>query len=500
MRSDPRNILSYVMENSPMTFKNILCAALAALAVAVFAIDPALAQDAKIDKGDTTWMMTATVLVLVMTVPGLALFYGGLVRSKNMLSMLMQVGYTVCIVFIIWAIYGYSLTFTGGSDFFGGFSKAFLAGIANDTKAATFSDRVALQELVFVMFQATFAAITCALLLGSVAERMKFAAVALFIPLWATFVYFPVAHMVWYWAGPDALIDAAKAVAAATGDAKVKAQAALDAVNADAGYIFKLTAIDFAGGTVVHINSGIAGLVGALIVGKRIGYGKELMPPHSLVMTYIGAMLLWFGWFGFNAGSNLEATGSAVTALVNTFLATATAGIGWTLIEWLTKGKPSLLGLASGIVAGLVAITPASGFAGPMGGMILGLVAGIVCFFFCTTVKNMFKYDDALDVFGVHAIGGIIGAIGTGIVAAPSLGGTGITDYTGPILKVATPAYDIAGQVLIQAQAVGIVILWSGIISAILFYVVKLIVGLRPTPDQEREGLDITDHGERAYN
>ena len=484
-----------------MTFKNILGAVLAALALTVFAVDPALAQDATINKGDTTWMMTATVLVLVMTVPGLALFYGGLVRSKNMLSILMQVGYTVCIVFLIWVIYGYSVTFTGGSDFFGGLSKAFLSGVTFESKGGTFSDRVAIPELVFVMFQATFAAITASLLLGSVAERMKFSAVALFIPLWITIVYFPIAHMVWYWAGPDAVVDAAKAVAAAAaGEAKTKAQAALEAVQADGGYLFKLGALDFAGGTVVHINSGIAGLMGALIVGKRLGYGKELMPPHSLVMTYIGAMLLWFGWFGFNAGSNLEATGSAVVAFVNTFIATAAAGISWMLVEWLVKGKPSLLGLASGIVAGLVAITPASGFAGTMGGLVLGLVAGVVCFFFCTTVKNIFKYDDALDVFGVHCIGGIVGAIGTGIVAAPSLGGVGITDYTGPILKVDSPAYDIAGQVLIQAQAVGITILWSGILSAVLFFIVKMVVGLRPSPDQEREGLDISDHGERAYN
>ncbi len=483
-----------------MTFKKLLGVCLAALAAAVFVADPAFAQEAKIEKADTVWMMVSAIVVLLMTVPGLALFYGGLVRSKNMLSMLMQIGYTVCIVILIWVIYGYSVAFTGGNDFFGGFDKAFLKGLANDTKAVTFSDRVALQELVFVMFQATFAAITASLLLGSVAERMKFSAVALFIPLWVTIVYFPMAHMVWYWAGPDALIDAAKAVAAATGDAKVKAQAALDALQADAGYIFKLGALDFAGGTVVHINSGIAGLVGALIVGKRIGFGKELMPPHSLVMTYIGAMMLWFGWFGFNAGSNLEASGSAINAFVNTFVATAAAAISWTFIEWLIKGKPSLLGLVSGVVAGLVAITPAAGFAGAMGALCLGLVAGVVCFFFCTVVKNMFKYDDALDVFGIHAIGGIIGAIGTGIVAAPSLGGVGITDYTGPILKVASPDYDIMGQVLIQAQGVGITILWSGILSAILFYVVKMIVGLRPTPDQEREGLDITDHGERAYN
>ncbi|MBK8007644.1 MAG: ammonium transporter [Rhizobiales bacterium] len=483
-----------------MTFKKLIGAGFAALAAAVFAVEPAFAQDAAINKADTVWMMVSAIVVLLMTVPGLALFYGGLVRSKNMLSMLMQIGYTVAIVILIWVVYGYSLAFTGGSDFIGGFSKAFLSGIANDTKTVTFSDRVALQELVFIMFQATFAAITASLLLGATAERLKFAAVAVFIPLWVTFVYFPVAHMVWYWPGPDALVDAAKAVAVATGDAKVKAQAALDALQADAGYIFKLGALDFAGGTVVHINSGIAGLVGALIVGKRLGYGKELMPPHSLVMTYIGAMMLWFGWFGFNAGSNLEASGSAINAFVNTFVATAAAAISWTLIEWLIKGKPSLLGLVSGIVAGLVAITPAAGFAGAMGALVLGLLAGVVCFFFCTVVKNAFKYDDALDVFGIHAVGGILGAIGTGIVAAPSLGGVGITDYTGPILKVESPAYDIFGQVLIQAQGVGVTILWSGIISAVLFYIVKMLVGLRPTPDQEREGLDITDHGERAYN
>jgi Amt family ammonium transporter len=490
-----------------MTFKKLFGVCLAALAAAVFAADPVLAQAAAdpISKADTTWMMTATVLVLVMTVPGLALFYGGLVRSKNMLSMLMQIGYTVCIVFLIWVIYGYSLTFTGGSDFFGGFSKAFLSGITMDLKAtpaaATFSPGVGMYELVFVMFQATFAAITASLLLGSVAERMKFSAVALFIPLWVTFAYFPIAHMVWYWAGPDALIAAAKAVAGATGDAKTKAEAALAALEADAGYIFKLGALDFAGGTVVHINSGIAGLVGAIIVGKRIGFGKELMPPHSLVMTYIGAMLLWFGWFGFNAGSNLEATGSAVIAFVNTFVATAAAAISWTFIEWLSKGKPSLLGLVSGVVAGLVAVTPAAGFAGPMGALVLGLVAGVVCYFFCTVVKNMFKYDDALDVFGIHAVGGIIGAIGTGIVAAPSLGGTGATDYLGEILKEkALAPYDIFGQVWIQTQGVLITIVWTAVVSAILFYIVKMIVGLRPTPDQEREGLDIADHGERAYN
>jgi Amt family ammonium transporter len=482
-----------------MTFKKLIGACLAALAVAVFVADPALAQAAapKIDKGDTTWMMVATIVVLFMTVPGLALFYGGLVRSKNMLSMLMQVFYAVVIAYVIWFIYGYSLAFTGGSDFIGGFDKAFLAGVTAESPGGTFSVGVAIPELVFVAFQATFAGITAALLLGSFAERTKFAAVALFIPLWLTFVYFPMAHMVWYWAGPDAVDAAAKALAAATdAAAKTKAQAALDAVNADAGFIFKLGALDFAGGTVVHINSGLTGLIGALIVGKRLGYGKELMPPHSLVMTYIGAAMLWFGWFGFNAGSNLEATGSAITALMNTLFCPAAAALSWLFAEWLTKGKPSLLGAVSGLVAGLVAVTPAAGFSSLGGAVVLGLVAGVVCYFFCTVVKNTFKYDDTLDVFGIHAVGGIVGAIGTGILAAPSLGGSGVFDYTAG--KVGD--FDMAAQVWSQIQGVLVTVVWVGVVSTILFYIVKLIVGLRPTPDQEREGLDITDHGERAYN
>ena len=477
-----------------MTFKKLIGACLAALAVVVFVADPALAQAAAptINKGDTTWMMVATIVVLVMTVPGLALFYGGLVRSKNMLSMLMQVFYAVVVAFVIYFLYGYSLAFTGGSDFIGGFDKAFLAGVTAESPGGTFSVGVAIPELIFVCFQATFAGITAALLLGSFAERTKFAAVALFIPLWLTFVYFPMAHMVWYWAGPDAVDAAAKALAAAAPDAKAKAQAALDAALADAGYIFKLGALDFAGGTVVHINSGLTGLIGAIIVGKRLGYGKELMPPHSLVMTYIGAALLWFGWFGFNAGSNLEATGSAVVAFVNTLMCPAAAALSWLLAEWLTKGKPSLLGA----VSGLVAVTPAAGFSGIGGAIVLGLIAGVVCFFFCTVVKNTFKYDDTLDVFGIHAVGGIVGAIGTGILVSPALGGTGVFDYvTG---KVAD--YDMATQVWAQIQGVLVTFVWVGIVSTILFYIVKLIVGLRPTPDQEREGLDITDHGERAYN
>ena len=480
-----------------MTNKTWLRAGIPALFAATIAALPALAQDGPtIDKADTTWMITATVLVLVMTVPGLALFYGGLVRSKNMLSTLMQVFYAVAVTILIWVIYGYSLTFTGGSDFIGGFSKAFLSGIAPDSPGATFSVGVAIPELVFVMFQATFAAITAALLLGSLVERTKFSAIALFIPLWITFVYFPVAHMVWYWAGPDAIDAAAKALAAADAAGKAAAQAKLDEALADAGYLFKAGAIDFAGGTVVHINSGIAGLVGALLVGKRLGYGKELMQPHSLTMTYIGAMLLWFGWFGFNAGSNLEAVGSAVVAFVNTFVATAAAGLSWMFAEWLFKGKPSLLGAVSGVVAGLVAVTPASGFAGPMGAIVLGLIAGVVCFFFCTTVKNALGYDDALDVFGVHCIGGIVGALGTGILVNPDLGGTGVFDYT--IAKVGE--YSFSTQMTAQITAVVVTLLWSGIVSAILFKVVDILIGLRAKPEVEREGLDLNDHGERAYS
>jgi Amt family ammonium transporter len=480
-----------------MTNKTWLRAGLPTLFAATIAALPVLAQDGPaIDKADTTWMMVATVLVLVMTVPGLALFYGGLVRSKNMLSTLMQVFYAVAVTILIWVIYGYSFTFTGGSDFIGGFSKMFLSGIAPDSPGATFSVGVAIPELVFVMFQATFAGITAALLLGSLVERTKFAAIALFIPLWLTFVYFPIAHMVWYWAGPDAIDAAAKALAAADTAGKAAAQAKLDEALADAGYLFKAGAIDFAGGTVVHINSGIAGLVGALLVGKRLGYGKELMQPHSLTMTYIGAMLLWFGWFGFNAGSNLEAVGSAVVAFVNTFVATAAAGLSWMFAEWLIKGKPSLLGAVSGVVAGLVAVTPASGFAGPMGAIVLGLIAGVVCFFFCTTVKNALGYDDALDVFGVHCIGGIVGALATGILVNPELGGTGVFDYT--IAKVGE--YSLSTQMTAQITAVVVTLLWSGIVSAILFKIVDILIGLRAKPEVEREGLDLNDHGERAYS
>jgi Amt family ammonium transporter len=493
-----------------MTFKGLRRAGgvasvvMAGLALLALAADPSLAQapaaapaEPTVNKGDTAWVLTATFLVLVMTIPGLALFYAGLVREKNALSVLMHVFYCVCIVVVIWMLYGYSLAFTGGSAFIGGFSKAFLIGVTPDSKAATFSIGVAIPEYAYIAFQMTFAAITPALIVGAFAERIKFSAVALFIPLWVTFVYFPIAHMVWYWAGPDAIDAAAKALAAAAdAAAKTAAQAKLDEVNADAGYIFQMGAIDFAGGTVVHINAGIAGLVGALLIGERIGYGKELMSPHSLTLSMVGASLLWFGWFGFNVGSNLEASGGALVATLNTFVATAAAALAWLFVEWGSKGKASLLGALSGAIAGLVAVTPASGYAGPMGALVLGLIAGAVCFVACTTVKNSLGYDDSLDVFGVHCIGGIIGAILTGVLVNPKLGGTGIVDYAdgGKIAE-----YVFTTQLWAQIKAVIITLLWSGIGSAILFKIVDLLVGLRVPVEQEREGLDLTAHGERAY-
>ncbi len=475
--------------------------------IAVMAL-PVLAADPVPNKGDTAWMLIASALVLLMTVPGLALFYGGLVRTKNMLSMLMQVFAIVCVVAILWVLYGYSLAFSSGTSFnafIGGFSKAFL-NIAPEKKTildattATFSNGVVIPELVYVAFQLTFACITPALIVGAFAERMKFSALLLFTLLWVTLIYCPMAHMVWYWAGPDALGDAAKNVVGATGDAKRVADVALAAATADAGYIFQLGAIDFAGGTVVHINAGIAGFVGALMIGKRVGYGREAMPPHSLTFTMVGAALLWVGWFGFNAGSALEANATAALAMINTFVATAAAGLAWMFAEWAIKGKPSLLGLVSGAVAGLVAVTPASGYAGPMGAIVLGLVVGVACFVFCTSVKNAFGYDDSLDVFGVHCIGGIIGAIATGILVSPKLGGTGITDYVVKPGEGVVADYVMATQVWAQVKAVVITILWSGIGSAILYKLVDVVIGLRPSTDQEREGLDVTAHGERAYN
>jgi Amt family ammonium transporter len=484
-------------------FAGLALAAIAGTALAQTAAAPAAPPAPVPNKGDIAFMMSSTVLVLLMTIPGLALFYGGLVRSKNMLSVLTQVFAIVCMVCLLWVFFGYSLAFTNGgglNDFVGGFSKAFLKGVDANSTAATFSNGVVIPEYVYICFQMTFAAITPGLIVGAFAERMKFSALILFSVLWVTFIYFPMAHMVWYWGGPDAVGTAAKALAAADAGGKAAAQAALDAVNADAGMLFKWGALDFAGGTVVHINAGIAGLVGCLILGKRIGYGKELMAPHSLTMTLIGGALLWVGWFGFNAGSNLEANGTAATAMLNTFVATAAAALAWLFAEWAVKGKPSMLGMVSGAVAGLVAVTPACGFAGPMGSIVLGLVAGVVCFVFCSSVKNALGYDDSLDVFGVHCIGGIIGALATGILVNVDLGGSGIPDYSSKPGELAVGAYVLSDAFMAQAKAVLFTLVFSGVGSAILFKIVDVIVGLRIAPDAEREGLDISDHGERAYH
>jgi ammonium transporter, Amt family len=489
------------------------------LLLAICTTEMAFADAPVPNKGDTAWMLISTAIVLMMSIPGLALFYGGMVRTKNMASILAQVFAIVALVAIVWVLYGYSLAFTEGShtplpgslggffaglewnNLIGGFSRVFLKGMTPDSTAATYSNGVVIPELAYMAFQMTFAIITPALIVGGFAERMKFSAVFVFILLWVTFVYFPIAHNVWYWAGPDAIADAAKAVAAAPDEAaRAEAQKALDAVLANAGTFQKMGALDFAGGTVVHIDAGIAGLVGALFLGRRIGYPREIEPPHSVTMSMIGASLLWVGWFGFNAGSNLESNGMTALAFVNTFVATAGATLGWMFTEWLFKGKPSLLGMISGAVAGLVAVTPASGFAGPMGSIVLGLIAGAVCFFFVSVVKPKVGYDDSLDVFGVHCIGGILGAIGTGILVAPYLGGVGLVDYTtNP--GVASPAeYDMKAQVAIQAETVLFTLLWSGIGSAILYWIVDMTIGLRATKQAEIEGLDVSDHGERAYN
>ena len=429
-----------------------------------------------VDKGDTTWMLISSALVLLMSVPALALFYGGLVRTKNMLSLLMQVFMIVSVAALVWVSWGYTLAFTSGTPFIGGFSKLFLQGVDATTVAATFSNNVYIPEYAFVVFQMTFACITPALIVGAFAERIKFTPLILFVVAWLTIVYFPIAHMVWYWAGPDFLVDA----------------------PTDMGYLWGMGALDFAGGTVVHINAGIAGLVGCIMIGKRIGYGKEATPPHSMTMTMIGASLLWVGWFGFNAGSNLEANGLAALAFINTFVATAAAAVAWCLIEQFHHGKPSLLGAVTGAVAGLVAITPASGFAAPMTSILLGFIASGVCYVFVAYVKNKLKYDDTLDVFGVHCVGGIVGAIGTAIVADPSLGGQGWLDYT--VFPAVAGEYVMAGQLVTQIKAVALTLLWSGIGSAVLFFILDKTIGLRPDAEAEREGLDITEHGERAYN
>ncbi len=441
------------------------------------------------NKGDTAWMMVSTLLVIMMAVPGLALFYGGLVRSKNMLSVLMQVMVTFSMIVVLWFIYGYSLAFTEGNAFFGGLDRFMMKGIWDNVagtfaNGATFSKGVYIPEIVFAVFQASFAAITCTLIVGSFAERMKFSAVLAFMAIWFTFSYAPIAHMVWFWMGPDAY--ASKDVA--------------DAMTAKAGWLWQSGALDFAGGTVVHINAAVAGLVGAYMVGKRVGYGKEAFTPHSLTLTMVGAALLWVGWFGFNAGSALEANGFAALAFINTFGATAIAVLAWCIGEALIKGKASMLGAASGAVAGLVAITPACGNVGIGGALVIGAVAGFACLWGVTGLKKILGADDSLDVFGVHGVGGIVGALLTGVFNAPSLGGPGyVADWV--TVTMVTPAdYSIAAQVWIQAKAVLTTIVWSGVVSIVAYKVVDLVIGLRVPEDEEREGLDISAHGETAYH
>jgi ammonium transporter, Amt family len=447
---------------------------------------PAAAPAPKFNEGNVTWMMTATAFVLLMSVPGLALFYGGMVRTKNMASVLTQVFAIFCVIAVLWVVYGYSVAFSQGSTpFFGGLSKWMLAGVATPdgfttfTPTATFSKGVVIPELIFAMFQLTFAAITVALIAGAYAERMKFKAVLIFSVLWFTFAYLPMAHMVWWWSGPDAYATA--------GD--------VDTQNALAGWLWQMGALDFAGGTVVHINAGVAGLVCALFVGKRNGYGKVAMAPHSLTMSMIGASLLWFGWFGFNAGSNLEANGYAVLAFANTLFATAVAAVAWFFAEWIVKGRPSLLGIISGAIAGLVGITPACGFVGIQGALMIGLVCGIVCFLAVAYLKKIFGYDDALDAFGVHAVGGFLGAILTGVYVNPALGGVGVYEnwFT---LKV---GYSSA-QVLIQFKAALTAVVVSGTVAAVIMAILKYTIGVRVTEEQESEGLDVAEHGEKAYN
>jgi ammonium transporter, Amt family len=460
-------------------------------AVAALFSLPALAQDAgpilnpsveqmatMVNKGDTTWMLVSSALVLMMSIPALALFYGGLARTKNMLSLLMQVFMIVCIAALMWVAVGYSLAFTPGSPFIGGLDKAFLAGVSTGSFAATFSNNVYIPEYAFVIFQMTFACITPALIVGAFAERIKFWPLMVFVVGFLLFAYYPIAHMVWFWAGPDFL--------------------SVPEYANDKGLLWGWGALDFAGGTVVHINAGIAGLVGCIIVGKRIGFNKEPMPPHSLTLTMVGAALLWVGWFGFNAGSNLESNGLAALAFLNTFVATAAATLSWCIVEQLRHGRPSVLGAVTGAVAGLVAITPASGFASPMGAIAIGLIVSPICYIFVSSVKKALGYDDSLDVFGVHGVGGIVGAIATGVVADPALGGQGWYDYT--VFPAVAGAYEMGAQVWIQIQAVVVTVVWTGVVSAVLFFIIKAVFGLRPSADDERQGLDQTSHGESAYN
>ena len=456
--------------------------AAAAGAPTAAAATPAAAPTPAPNKGDNAWLMVCSALVILMSIPGLALFYGGLVRSKNMLSVLMQVFIIFSMISVLWAVYGYSLAFNEGSAFFGDLGKLFLKGVTPDSTAATFSKGVVVSELIYVAFQGAFAAITCGLIVGAFAERIKFSALLVFMVLWFTFSYVPIAHMVWFWTGPDA-ITTAETLAKET---------------AKGGWLFQKGILDFAGGTVVHINAAIAGLTGAYMVGKRVGYGKDSMAPHSLTMTMIGASLLWFGWFGFNAGSALEANGTAALAFVNTWLATAMASTAWMVAEWMFKGKPSMLGAASGAVAGLVAITPAAGFVGVGGALAIGLAAGFICLWGVNGLKKLLGADDSLDVFGVHGVGGILGALLTGVFASPELGGTGLFDYV--TNKASADPYSIAAQVQIQATGVGTTLIWSGVVAFVAYKIVDILIGLRVPEDEEREGLDITSHGESAYH
>ena len=465
-------------------------AAASASAAAESASAPAAAASTPVaNKGDTAWMIVATAFVIMMSIPGLALFYGGLVRSKNMLSVLMQVMVTFSMIVVLWCIYGYSMAFTEGNAFVGGFDRLFMKGLFDPAKgefamAATFSKGVYIPELLFMAFQATFAAITCCLIVGAFAERAKFSAVLMFMALWFTFSYTPIAHMVWFWMGPDAY----------TGVKGVK-----DAMDGKAGLLWQWGALDFAGGTVVHINAAVAGLVGAFMIGKRVGYGKEAFTPHSLTLTMVGAALLWVGWFGFNAGSALEANGTAVLAFMNTFSATAAAVLAWCIGEALMKGKASMLGAASGAVAGLVAITPACGNVGLMAAIVIGFVAGFACLWGVNGLKKLLGADDSLDVFGVHGVGGIVGALLTGVFHAQSLGGPGmVPDWT--TAAMATNPDGILAQVLIQAKAVGVTVLWSGVVSFVAYFIVDKVIGLRVNEEDEREGLDISSHGETAYH
>ena len=484
----PAPVVAASAEAKPVDAAPVAAAPTAATAPAAAASAPAVPAPVP-NKGDTAWMMVSTLLVILMTVPGLALFYGGLVRSKNMLSVLMQVMVTFSLIVVLWFIYGYSLAFTEGNAYIGGFDRLFLAGIWDNVAGtfattSTFSKGVPMYEIVFAFFQATFAGITCCLIVGSFAERIKFSAALAFMVLWFTFSYAPIAHMVWFWMGPDAY--ATKQVA--------------DAMNGKAGLMWQMGALDFAGGTVVHINAAVAGIVGAFMVGKRIGYGKEAMAPHSLTLTMVGASLLWVGWFGFNAGSALEANGFAALAFINTFGATGAAVLTWCIGESLMKGKASMLGAASGAVAGLVAITPAAGNVGVGGALVIGLLSGFAGLWGVTGLKKLLGADDTLDVFGVHGVCGILGALLTGVFASPSLGGpSAMGDWVTATMM--TPAeYSISAQVWIQAKAVGITVVWSGLVSIIAYFIVDKTIGLRVSEEDEREGLDITSHGETAYN